>query len=199
MKSEARNDFIQYTTYLSAKKGSEVSGDAYSVILTDESFVAVLVDGLGSGIEANASAIIVTEELERDPACNLVTLLQRSNARLLGQRGAVAAAIRIRFKQQIIEFSSIGNITCKIFRQVPNKIIYPRRKVGYLSGVEQGFFIQAVEYNSGDAFILHTDGIEIIEAKTLFSEEEFIRFQYAESSTLKFQNDDASFIAGRLF
>ncbi|GEK33212.1 SpoIIE family protein phosphatase [Kurthia sibirica] len=199
MKKDGRNDFIQYTTLLHAKNNAAVSGDAFSIVLTDDSFVAVLVDGLGSGIEANVSAKIVTEELERDPTCGLDDILQRSNARMLGKRGAVAAVIRIRFQQQIIEFSSIGNITCKIFRQLPKKIIYPRRTVGYLSGVEQGFFIQAVEYYSGDSFILHTDGIEIIEAGTLFSEEEFIKFQYGQSTNLKLQNDDASFIAGRLF
>lgn len=199
MNTMGRNDFLHYTTMVSAKNNTLVSGDRLKAILSETEFTAVLVDGLGSGAGARASATIVIEELEKAPTVKLDALLEKSNARMIGMRGAVAAAIRIKFKRKIIEFSSIGNISCYIFRQQTKKIIYPRQMMGYLSGNPQHFTIQALEYESGDFFFLHSDGLEINEKKALLIEEEFIRVQSARSNYIHFHNDDASFIAGRLF
>lgn len=199
MNTIGRNDFLHYTTMVSAKNNDLISGDRLKAILSDADFTAVLVDGLGSGAGAHASASIVIEELEKAPSAKLDTLLENSNERMIGMRGAVAAAIRIKFKRKIIEFSSIGNISCYIFRQHSKKIIYPRQMMGYLSGSPKKFTIQALEYQPGDFFFLHSDGLEISEAEKLLNEEEFIRVQSARSSQIIFHNDDASFIAGRLF
>lgn len=182
-----------------AKKEGVVSGDAYKVILSDEDCTAVIVDGLGSGAEANASAVAVVEEFRKEPTGKLDYLLDKGNERMVGMRGAVAAFIRVRFKERIIEFSSIGNISCYIFRINPNKVIYPRQKMGYLSGMEQQFFVQALAYEPGDFFLLHSDGLAVDNVKALLVEEEFMRVQFARSDHLEFHNDDSSFIAGRLF
>lgn len=182
-----------------SKRVGTVSGDAYKVILSDEDCTAVIVDGLGSGAEANASAVAIVKAFEKEPNSRLDDLLNKGNERMSGMRGAVAAFIRVRFKDRIIEFSSIGNISCYIFRKRSNKVIYPRQKMGYLSGMEQQFFVQALVYEPGDFFLLHSDGLAIGDVKALLAEEEFMRVQYAQSDYLEFHNDDSSFIAGRLF
>lgn len=182
-----------------AKRDGAVSGDAYKVILSEEDCTAVIVDGLGSGAEANASATAVVKEFEKEPNCRLDYLLRKGNEQMVGMRGAVAAFIRVRFKERVIEFSSIGNISCYIFRRNSNKVIYPRQKMGYLSGAEQQFSVQALTYEAGDFFLLHSDGLAVDNVKALLIEEEFIRMQFAQSRHLEFHNDDSSFIAGRLF
>lgn len=199
MNTVGRNDFIHYTTMVSAKNNANISGDLLKVILSDAECTAVLVDGLGSGAGANASAVLVIEEFEKSPAIKLDDLLNKSNARMIGMRGAVAAAIRIKFKKKLIEFSSIGNISCYIFRQSTKEIIYPRQMMGYLSGTSQNFTVQALEYQAGDFFFLHSDGLELKETTALLEEEEFLKVQSARSKHIKFNNDDVSFIAGRLF
>lgn len=199
MNTAERNDFIHYTAMVQPKIAGTLSGDAYKVMLSEEECTAVIVDGLGSGAEANASATAIVKEFEKNPNSRLDYLLSKGNEQMIGMRGAVAALIRVRFKERIIEFSSIGNISCYIFRKNPNKVIYPRQKMGYLSGMEQQFSVQALSYEEGDFFLLHSDGLGIDNVKALLSEEEFIRVQFAQSSHLEFHNDDSSFIAGRLF
>lgn len=199
MGTEDRNDFIHYTTMLQAKNNEQISGDAVSVKLFEDMCVLAMADGLGSGAEANASATVVIEELDKNPRMSLSELLQCSNDKMIGMRGAVAATMRIYFQQKRIEFASIGNIACYIFRTSEQKIIYPRQMRGYLSGNMQHFVIQALEYKKGDFFLLHTDGIEINNIRNLLFENEFIKLQQIDPSYLSLKNDDASLIAARLF
>lgn len=199
MNADERNDFIHYTAFLKPKVAGNISGDAFNVKISDDEFVAVLIDGLGSGAEAYASAAVIIKEFEDNPFTKLEQLLQRSNEQMIGMRGAVAAVIRIRFKERLIEYSSIGNISCYIFKRKMKKVIHPRQQMGYLSGEERFFSTQAIEYEVGDFFLLHSDGIGITDTKLLLNEEEFMRSQYMQSNVIKFHNDDASFIAGRLF
>lgn len=199
MNADERNDHIHYTAFLKAKAEGMLSGDAFKVRLMDGEYEAVLIDGLGSGAGANASATVVINEFEDNPSIKPEQLLEKSNGKLIGMRGAVAAAICIHFESRLIEYSSIGNISCYIFKRKTKRIIYPRQQMGYLSGEKQFFSTQAIEYESGDYFLLHTDGVSVNDLKVLFDEEEFMRVQYMQSDSIQFHNDDASFIAGRLF
>lgn len=199
MEANERNNAMHYTAFIQSKRQGEISGDAFKALMSSNEFIAVLADGLGSGAGANASATVVINEVEKNPLHKLENLFKSMNEKMIGMRGAVAAIMRIHFKERVIEFSSIGNISCYIFKQKSKQIIYPRQKMGYLSGEAHQFYTQGLEYESGDYFLLHSDGISIDNVKALLSEEEFLKVQYAKSDYLKFHNDDASFIAGRLF
>ncbi|GEK29835.1 MAG: SpoIIE family protein phosphatase [Kurthia sp.] len=199
MGMEGRNNFIHYTTMVQAKNNAEISGDLVNVILTEDCCIAAIADGLGSGAGANASATVVVNELSHEKVGNIADILYQSNLQMKGKRGAVAAIIKIRFEQKVIEYTSIGNISCYVFNPIQEKVIYPRQKTGYLSGMDQTFTVQAMEYQEGDFFLLHTDGIQLGNPRSLLDEEEFIKLQRMHSEVVHIQNDDASFIAGRLF
>lgn len=199
MYQDETNRKIHYTTMLCSKREGVVSGDALKTILTDNEFTAVLVDGLGSGEGAHTSAEIVIKQLEDSPNTNLADLLLKSNKGMVGERGAVAAAIRINFERKSIELSSIGNITCYFFQPRNQKVVYPKPMRGYLSGIDQKFQVQEFTYEAGDFFLVHSDGVKVEVVSALLDEDEFMRVQLAQSEYIKMQNDDASFIAGRLF
>lgn len=199
MQTEGRNNFMHYTTMIRAKNDATISGDALTVKLFENICILAIADGLGSGTEANASATVVIKELEGNPELELSELLRRSDLKMLGLRGAVAAIMRVCFQRNHIQFASIGNISCYIFRPSEGKVIYPRQMRGYLSGRTQHFVVQALEYKKGDFFLLHTDGIEITDIRSLLLENEFIKLQQVQSSYLTLKNDDASLIAARLF
>ena len=76
------------------------------------------------------------------------------------KRGAAVAIVKVNYKQKTIQYSCVGNVRLYILHN-RIKMIYPLPVMGYLSGRPQKLKTQKYEYEAGDLFFLHSDGVDV--------------------------------------
>lgn len=139
------------------KQGQTVSGDAYVVQeFGGTCLLASVIDGLGGGHEAARASESAATILRESPDYPLPELIRRSHQALHNTRGAVIGILRLDMAAQAIDYIGIGNIGIQVYS---NQSIKPISKNGILGYRLPTLLQLRYTYNSGDTFVLYSDGI----------------------------------------
>lgn len=139
------------------KSGQTISGDTYLVqpFGTNELLVAVI-DGLGGGEQAahaaHGAAKVFRENPDRDP----LDLVRQAHQALQGTRGCVAALLTVNLERRSLMYVGVGNIGTYV---IGNPAIKPISKNGIIGYRLPQLLKLSYTYNSGDTFVLYSDGI----------------------------------------
>ncbi|WP_077324395.1 SpoIIE family protein phosphatase [Virgibacillus siamensis] len=149
---------VDVAVFQKAKKGQYYCGDSYFYTETENEFLCVLADGLGSGEFARESSQIVIDIIKSNIHTTVQQLIKRCNEQLTGKRGVVIGILKLDFPSKRYSFSSIGNIGVitipkngKKKRNIPN--------VGYLAGYHRPFKVVSDKLDSEMNFIMFSDGV----------------------------------------
>ncbi|WP_071458910.1 PP2C family serine/threonine-protein phosphatase [Bacillus massilinigeriensis] len=186
--------FVHQTT----KEGKQECGDSFYFTATDDYFICVVADGLGSGKFANESSMAVVSLVEQNHQEDVEVLMKRCNEVLAHKRGAAVSIFKVHFKTREFVYSCVGNI--RFFLYSPDgKLTYPLPVTGYLSGRPQVFNTQRYFYEPDSKFLIYSDGFDIHGAKSLLKGYRPVSV-IAEEIISTHQNsaDDATFIVGSL-
>ena len=191
-------DHIEVVAYQTAKNGKTFCGDSYFFTITDEYFVCVLADGLGSGEFAYEASAAVIDAVKQNHHENVETLMNFGNAALLQKRGAAVTIFKIYFHTREFVYSCVGNIRFFMYSS-KGKLTYPLPVTGYLSGRPQVFHTQRFSYEPHSKFIVYSDGYEFQGVKSLLKGLFPVRM-IADEIIHHFpkSDDDATFIIGSL-
>lgn len=192
-----RTDNIEIYAYQEAKSGNKESGDVYFIHMEDEYCLFAIADGLGSGPVARQSAEIIPKVLMEHHHESLDELLSRCNEYMIQKRGAAVAIVKVDYKSKKVQYSCVGNVRFYML-QGGRKMIYPLPVMGYLSGRPHKLNTQEYPYQSGDVFILHSDGVVLPSPKLLLKENGCPNAIYENVLQTIKHDDDATFITGSL-
>lgn len=191
-------DKIELYAFQTIKEGRVECGDSYYYTATDDYFVCVVADGLGSGQYAHEASAAVVKVVEEHHHEDVDSLMRYCNNILVQKRGAAVSIFKVYFETREFDYSCVGNI--RFFLYSPNgKLTYPLPVTGYLSGKPQIFHTQRFIFEADSKFLIYSDGFDIHGAKSLLKGyrsiaaiAEQIKSEYANSM------DDATFIVGSL-
>jgi hypothetical protein len=135
--------------------GETECGDAYGVVLADNTITAVLCDGLGHGPLAAAAAAAGVAAVLDDPAGEPAALLERAHRRMSGTRGGAVGVVQV--GGQLVRFAGLGNVAASVVSDGQRKSMI---SIPGIAGV-QARTIRQFEYEAppGSAVILHSDGV----------------------------------------
>lgn len=190
-------EYVEAYIYHEAKYRNLESGDAYFVHSAENYFICAIADGLGNGPIARQSAQIIPTVLEEHHHESLDELLSRCNEYMVQKRGAAVAIVKVDYNLKTIQYSCVGNVRFYILRN-REKMIYPLPVMGYLSGRPQKLKTQEYEYQKGDLFFLHSDGVVLRSPKASLKESSGPYELYRNVMHSIDYSDDATFIAGSL-
>jgi phosphoserine phosphatase RsbX len=191
-------DNLEVLAHQTAKEGKSQCGDGYFFTATDEYFVCVLADGLGSGQYAHEASSAVIQVVEENHQQDVDTLMKLCNNVLIQKRGAAVSVFKVDLINKEFVYSCVGNIRFFLY-SAAGKLTYPLPVTGYLSGRPQVFNTQRFNYESKSKFLIHSDGFNISGVKTLLKS--FMPIDcIAEEIKSKYSNttDDSTFIIGSL-
>jgi len=192
------NDNIEVYAYQTAKEGKAFCGDSYYFVATDDYFVCVLADGLGSGQYAYEASHACVEAVEKYHHEDVDTIMKHCNEVLLHKRGAAVSVFKVYFHAREFVYSCVGNIRFFLYSS-KGKLTYPLPVTGYLSGKPQTYHTQRFSFDPHSKFLIFSDGYDFQGIKSLLKglfpvkmiAEEIIA-NHAKS------NDDATFLVGSL-
>lgn len=148
---------VQWGAVNRPKQGQSISGDTYFVWEGDNQRVLVaVIDGLGGGEEARNASQSAVDVLAANPEHALEDLIQRSHLALRSTRGAVIALLRLDTAKRRADFIGVGNIGVQVYS---SEQIKPISKNGILGYRMPTLLPLHYTYNSGDTFVLYSDGI----------------------------------------
>ena len=135
--------------------GETECGDAYGVVLADDTVTAVLCDGLGHGPLAAAAAAAGVAAVLDDPAGEPAALLERVHRRMSGTRGGAVGVVQV--GGQLARFAGLGNVAASIVSDGQRKSMI---SIPGIAGV-QARTIRQFEYDvpPGSAVVVHSDGV----------------------------------------
>ncbi|WP_342506678.1 PP2C family serine/threonine-protein phosphatase [Sporosarcina sp. FSL K6-2383] len=190
-------EHVEVYVYQAVKRGNRECGDTYFVQAEEDYFICAIADGLGSGPIARQSAQIIPKVLGEFHSETIDELLSRCNEYMVQKRGAAVAIMKIDHNRKTIQYSCVGNVRLYILHN-RTKMIYPLPVMGYLSGRPQKLKTQQYDYQAGDIFFLHSDGVTLNSPKAILKDSSGA----CELSRNVLQSiddgDDATFIAGSL-
>lgn len=193
-----RHQYIDACIFNEAKKGNFESGDSYHTILTDDYFICSVADGLGSGPVARESSQVIPQILREHHHESIDSLMNRFNDLMVQKRGAAVAIFKVDFKNKTLEYSCVGNIRFYLYRKANDEMIYPLPVMGYLSGRPQKLHTQLYTYMEDDLFLIHSDGVELRNPKSLMRRSGVPEQLYYDILATIQTGDDATFISGSL-
>lgn len=180
------------------KAGNEECGDGYYYASTDDYFICVLADGLGSGRNAYESSTTVISIVEQYHHEDVETIMRRCNEELVQKRGAAVAVFKAFFSKQEFVYSCVGNIRFFLYSS-SGKLTYPLPVTGYLSGKPQKFRTQSYAYEPNSKFLIYSDGFHLKSLKSMLNTSKPLRCIAEDIRQKPLQvSDDATFIIGTL-
>ncbi|MGM9924933.1 MAG: PP2C family serine/threonine-protein phosphatase [Bacillus sp. (in: firmicutes)] len=196
---ETANEKVELIARQASKGTNWCCGDAYFFITTDEYFLCVLADGLGSGEFANEAATAVTSIVKENYHLPVEELIEKCNRILVAKRGAAVAIFKVMFEEQQFQYISIGNIRFFLYNPSIKKIIYPLPVSGYLSGRMRKFKVQTFPYSPLSKFVFFSDGLELGSIKSYISSDTSLGAMSEKIwNANTAQSDDVTFIIGSL-
>ncbi|OOY26349.1 hypothetical protein BMI90_18300 [Thioclava sp. L04-15] len=140
----------------------DTCGDDFQIRQTPQATDVLLCDGLGHGPAAAEAASEVTNTaaaaggLSSEPG----KLMREITARLAGRRGAVAALLHVAHPQMEMRYSGLGNISTLLVGAKGIRRMAVRD--GRIGGAPTHGYEEAVQLESGDIVIVHSDGLKTI-------------------------------------
>lgn len=195
---ELKKQNVHVLAYQTSKNGNVFCGDSYYFTSTDEYFVCVVADGLGSGEFANEASAAVIDTITLHHSKSVEELMDMSNKVLVKKRGAAVCIFKVDYSSRVIQYSSVGNIRFFLYSS-KGKLTYPLPVTGFLSGRPQVYHTQSLPVEPNDKFLIFTDGYNIQGVKSLLNG--FLPLENIADLIIKKYantNDDATFILGSL-
>ncbi len=148
---------IEWSAVCRPKQGQAISGDTYVVVETSNQHMLVsVIDGLGGGEEAARAAEGAAAVVRSHSEQPLETIIRTAHLALHNTRGAVIAILRLQQHTRRAEYIGVGNIGIYVYSSQPIK---PISKNGILGYRLPTLLQLQYTYNSGDTFVLYSDGI----------------------------------------
>jgi phosphoserine phosphatase RsbX len=153
---------IDWALATSPLEGESRSGDLHVVKEFPGGTLIGVVDGLGHGVEAGATADEAVAELEAHAADDVVSLMTKCHERLRGTRGAAITLLSIRHRDLMMSSLAVGNVEALVVRNGPTD------RGAHESAVQRGGVVgfklprlqsSTTRLSPGDTLILATDGI----------------------------------------
>jgi hypothetical protein len=137
--------------------GEEVCGDAWAAEQSGTRVVALVVDGLGHGVEAAAAAAAAVTTFRHRHGEPVEDIARHIHAALRGTRGAAIAVAEISLSEATIRFCGIGNISARVTGSDGHRNLISQYGIaGY-----QARQIRAYEHQwtDGALLVMHSDGL----------------------------------------
>ncbi|TDL30507.1 phosphoserine phosphatase [Jeotgalibacillus sp. S-D1] len=180
-----------------AKNGQGDCGDSYYMIATEDYYLCILADGLGSGEFAHESSAAACDVVSIHHDEDIESLMERCNRSLLKKRGAAVAIVKIMFDTKEVHYCCVGNVRFYFYSHA-GKLTYPLPVSGYLSGRPQKFKTQRFPFEDGSSFLIHSDGLELTRVRPLLQPQNSLDYISAHLESLVSGADDTTFVIGRL-
>lgn len=151
-------DHVHISVYQKAKVGNYYCGDSYYYTETNEGFLCVVADGLGSGEVAKESSQAVIDTIKEHPNATGDALVKLLNHALIGKRGVVLGILRLDYHEQVYSYTSIGNIGLMTIDQATLK----KRNIpisGYLGVYPRKMKEVRDRLEAGTLFAVFSDGV----------------------------------------
>ncbi|MBM7621691.1 negative regulator of sigma-B (phosphoserine phosphatase) [Bacillus tianshenii] len=155
-----QHEKVNVNAYQNPKNGMYFCGDSYYVNATDNYFICVVADGLGSGEYAHdASQAVISAAKAREKE-DVTEIMKACNEAMKNKRGAAVSVFKVNYDKQEVVYSCVGNI--RFFLYPPSeKLIYPLPVKGYLSGKPQNMKTHRFPFSSKMKFFVYSDGLNI--------------------------------------
>ncbi len=142
--------------------GQNESGDRHIVRLVPTGALVVVVDGLGHGGEAAATARLAVATLETDAPDSVLALVKRCHENLRKTRGVVMSLASFNERDATVTWLGVGNVEATLVRADPGA--RPRSESLLLRGGVIGrqlppLSASIVPLMRGDTLTLYTDGV----------------------------------------
>jgi len=194
-----KTEKINVLAYQIEKIGNVYCGDSFYMLVTDESYLCVVADGLGSGEAAHVSSTAICQIIEQNKDESIETLMSLCNEEMKNKRGATVAILKIDLTTRECCYSSVGNIRFAFY--IPSdRFIFPLPVSGYLSGKPQKYRIHRFQYEPESKFLMYTDGLSVTSNRPILKDSESVEEM---SDSLKhlvpLRTDDLTYVVGQLF
>lgn len=164
MIEQFKHERANVNAYQNAKNGMYFCGDSYYVNTTDDYFLCVVADGLGSGEHAHDASQAVISAAKDHETEDVSEIMKACNEAMKNKRGAAVSVLKVNYGLQEVVYSCVGNI--RFFLYPPTeKLIYPLPVKGYLSGKPQNLKTHRFPYSSKMKFFIYSDGLNIPSVK----------------------------------
>ncbi|WP_223703065.1 PP2C family serine/threonine-protein phosphatase [Sutcliffiella deserti] len=146
--------------FQASKNNKYFCGDSYYVSATDDYFLCVLADGLGSGEFANEASQAAISAAKHHEKADVSEIMNACNDAMKNKRGAAVSVFKVSYDLQEVVYSCVGNI--RFFLYPPSeKLIYPLPVKGYLSGKPQKIKTHRFPFTPNMKFFVYSDGLNI--------------------------------------
>ena len=142
-----------------AKPNEKLCGDGYFIEYEpEENFNILIIDGLGHGEGAYLAAQEAIEVYKTLPKNSPHETLRKIHVEIKKTRGGVAMAVKYNFKEEVLSFCGVGNITGKTINYQSSKF-FPSFNgiVGHV--MSSRVHDHELPWERGNLLILHSDGI----------------------------------------
>ncbi|RLQ93164.1 PP2C family serine/threonine-protein phosphatase [Falsibacillus albus] len=189
---------VEVYSHQTSKEGKSHCGDSYYMTTTEDYFLCVLADGLGSGKFAHEASSAVAKIVEQNKDEDVDALMKICNKVLAQTRGAAVAIVKVYFHEKEFVYSCVGNIRFYLYSP-SGKLTYPLPVTGYLSGRPQMFNTHRFPFEEGARFLIHSDGLRISSTKSLLKNSYSVGMIASElERDYVNKDDDLTFIVGSL-
>ncbi len=140
------------------KVGARISGDSYVIKNGGSSALIAVIDGLGGGDAAAEAAQKAVTAIESHADRPLPMIMQAAHQACMGTRGAVVGILRLNLDTHQASYIGVGNIGIYVISQHSIKPLSRNGIVGYRM---PSLIEHQATYDTGDTFILFSDGISL--------------------------------------
>lgn len=154
---------VEWATASRAKPGEEHTGDSSCVVPFAEGTVIGVIDGLGHGKEAAASAEIACREITEHPADDVLALVRRCHSALIGARGVALTAATIDARRGRLTWIGVGNVEGVAVQIGPSGQTTRTRLInrgGVVGSALPQLRAEVLPLFPGDVLVFATDGID---------------------------------------
>lgn len=156
-------EFLQWGIASRSYDESDESGDLSLVVPFSGGALAAVIDGLGHGTDAAASARQAAEVLREHASEPLVSLVQRCHEKLKPLRGAVMSLASFNAAANMLTWVGVGNVEGCLIRTNPGAVCkneFLRLHSGTVGDRIPSLQADKLPVYQGDILIFTTDGIK---------------------------------------
>jgi anti-sigma regulatory factor (Ser/Thr protein kinase) len=137
--------------------GETVSGDAWAVAREADRTTALVVDGLGHGLDAHEAADLAVQVFLKHASASPVAILERLHEALRHTRGAAAAVLELDRRERVARFAGVGNVAAAVLSDgTMHSMVSNHGILGHVVRHTQEF---QYSWPERALVILHSDGI----------------------------------------
>ena len=157
-----RTVLLEWAVASRPRAGEDVSGDAAVVVPAEDAFLLAVVDALGHGPEAAATAERASSALHAFVGEDVTATIGRCHERLRGTRGAAVSAARYASATATLAWLGVGNVEAVLIRggTRPRPSETLRLQAGTVGHELPGLRTATLPVRRGDVLLLATDGVD---------------------------------------